>query len=204
MRVLALSRLDGRAPAAARSARSAAKSSASPIPAAASCSPRPRCGSRSGHTTMFVADENGTAAYVLRARAAVSGVGELTQPGTSPVMAGGLLYVYDPSAAGSTSTARARPGRSPSCRAPGPLEQPDRRRRTRGRARGQRQRPHAQRHARDLLGRLERRTSSEQSSQPQLAAGGKARERHARGARVGPRRLPRSWRRAATRPPRRP
>jgi outer membrane protein assembly factor BamB len=52
-----------------------------------------------GRTTVFVADENGTGAYVLRG-------GKLLQawangkPGTSPVMAGGLLYVYDPSGGG--------------------------------------------------------------------------------------------------------
>jgi hypothetical protein len=50
---------------------------------------------RRGRTTVFVADENATAAYVLRRgklfRAWLNPV-----PGTSPVMAGGLLYVYDP------------------------------------------------------------------------------------------------------------
>jgi hypothetical protein len=54
---------------------------------------------RDGRTTVFVADESGTAAYVLRAgrlyRAWENGT-----PGTSPVMAGGLLYVYDLSAGG--------------------------------------------------------------------------------------------------------
>jgi putative pyrroloquinoline-quinone binding quinoprotein len=51
------------------------------------------------HTTVFVADNSGTAAYVSRAgnlfRAWING-----NPGTSPVMAGGLLYVYDPSGGG--------------------------------------------------------------------------------------------------------
>ena len=55
---------------------------------------RPAVWRQGGHTTMFVADENGTAAYVLRDgrlyRAWQNG-----NPGTSPVMAGGLLYVYD-------------------------------------------------------------------------------------------------------------
>ena len=48
---------------------------------------------------MFVADGNATAAYVLRGgllyRAWQNDV-----PGTSPVLAGGLLYVYDPSHGG--------------------------------------------------------------------------------------------------------
>ncbi len=50
-------------------------------------------------TTVFIADENGTAAYVLRGgrlgRAWIN-----SNPGTSPVMAGGLLYVYDLAAGG--------------------------------------------------------------------------------------------------------
>jgi hypothetical protein len=48
---------------------------------------------------VFVADGAGTAAFVLRSghllRAWQNGT-----PGTSPVMAGGLLYVYDPSRGG--------------------------------------------------------------------------------------------------------
>ena len=44
---------------------------------------------------MFVADESGTAAYVLRGGPPVPRLAE-RQPGTSPVIAGGLLYVYDP------------------------------------------------------------------------------------------------------------
>ena len=48
---------------------------------------------------MFVADASGTAAYVLRGgrllRAWQNG-----NAGTSPVLAGGLLYVYDPSRGG--------------------------------------------------------------------------------------------------------
>jgi len=65
-------------------------------PAVWSAAAQARPGAR---TTMFVADGNGTAAYVLRG-------GRLYQawengiPGTSPVMAGGLLYVYDPSGGG--------------------------------------------------------------------------------------------------------
>jgi hypothetical protein len=54
---------------------------------------------RHGQTTMFVADEHGTAAYVLRGGLLYEAWANST-PGTSPVMAGGLLYVYDLSAGG--------------------------------------------------------------------------------------------------------
>ncbi len=48
---------------------------------------------------MFVADEHATAAYVLRA-GRLYRVWQNSTAGTSPVMAGGLLYVYEPSAGG--------------------------------------------------------------------------------------------------------
>jgi outer membrane protein assembly factor BamB len=51
------------------------------------------------HTTVFVADSSGTAAYTLRA-GRLHLLWENSNPGTSPVMAGGLLYVYDPEAGG--------------------------------------------------------------------------------------------------------
>src|SRR5581483_6032827 len=56
----------------------------------------------SGSASVYVADASGTAAY------RVSGSGQATRlvsawsnatPGTSPVVAGGLLYVYDPAGA---------------------------------------------------------------------------------------------------------
>ena len=52
-----------------------------------------------GAITLFVADTDGTGAYLLsggRLRLAW----EVTTDGTSPVVAGGLLYVYDPVAGG--------------------------------------------------------------------------------------------------------
>jgi hypothetical protein len=52
-----------------------------------------------GHTTVFVGDEHATAAYVLR-RGRLQEAWQNGTPGTSPVMAGGLLYVYDPDAGG--------------------------------------------------------------------------------------------------------
>ena len=55
--------------------------------------------SRGARTTMFVAGASGTAAYVLRG-GTLYRAWENGTPGTSPVMAGGLLYVYDPSGGG--------------------------------------------------------------------------------------------------------
>lgn len=48
-------------------------------------------------TYVFVADDSGTAAYALRIRGrpALDRVWSNGSPGTSPVLAGGLLYVYD-------------------------------------------------------------------------------------------------------------
>ena len=54
---------------------------------------------RGARTTMFVAGASGTAAYVLRG-GTLYRAWENGTPGTSPVMAGGLLYVYDPSGGG--------------------------------------------------------------------------------------------------------
>jgi PQQ-like domain len=97
MRVLDLRRLDGHAPSAHESLGGEVQTLSTPgggelftVPAVW------RHGSRS---TVFVADSEGTASFVLRG-------GRLRQlwanstPGTSPVLAGGLLYVYDPSAGG--------------------------------------------------------------------------------------------------------
>jgi outer membrane protein assembly factor BamB len=52
-----------------------------------------------GGSTAFVADKRGTAAYALRGGKLLK-VWENNNAGTSPVMAGGLLYVYDQLAGG--------------------------------------------------------------------------------------------------------
>lgn len=97
MRVLALSRLDGHPP--FSSATLGGEVQQLSIPGGGELWTTPAVWRRHGRTTVFVADESATAAYVLRA-------GRLYQawqngtPGTSPVMAGGLLYVYDPSGGG--------------------------------------------------------------------------------------------------------
>ena len=101
MRVLALSKLDGDPPSSARERAHPLGGEVQrlPIPGGGDLFTAPAVWQRDGRTTMFVADEQGTAAYVLRG-------GSLHQawangnPGTSPVLAGGLLYVYDPSTGG--------------------------------------------------------------------------------------------------------
>jgi hypothetical protein len=101
LRVLALSRLDGRAPAGGvgRRHRLGGEAQRLGIPGGGQLFGAPAVWRAGTSSTMFLADENGTAAYVLRG-------GRLLQawqngkPGTSPVMAGGLLYVYEPSGGG--------------------------------------------------------------------------------------------------------
>jgi outer membrane protein assembly factor BamB len=101
MRVLALSALDGHSPSspAARSHPLGGELERLPTPRGDELFTTPVVWRHGGHTTVFVADNSGTAAYVLRAgllyRAWIN-----ANAGTSPVMAGGLLYVYDPSGGG--------------------------------------------------------------------------------------------------------
>ncbi len=94
-----------------------------------------------GRTTAFLADESGTAAYVLRS-GLLYRAWENSNRRHQPVMAGGLLYVYDLSGGGINVY---RPGSPrPIAKLAGharALEQPDRGRRAHDRARGQRQRP---------------------------------------------------------------
>lgn len=97
MRVLALSRLDGHLPSSPRTLGGEVQQLE--IPGGGELFTAPAVWRRDGRTTMFVADENGTAAYVLRGGRLYSAWKNNT-PGTSPVMAGGLLYVYDPSGGG--------------------------------------------------------------------------------------------------------
>ena len=96
LRVLALSRLDGRPPTGARTRVHPLGGEVQrlSIPGGGELFSAPAVWERNGRTTMFVADEGGTAAYVLRA-GRLYRAWENATPGTSPVMAGGLLYVYD-------------------------------------------------------------------------------------------------------------
>ena len=101
MRVLVLSRLDGHPPSGARAQVHPLGGEVQrlSIPGGGELFTAPAVWQRDGHTTMFVADEHATAAYVLRG-GRLYRAWENTTPGTSPVMAGGLLYVYDPAAGG--------------------------------------------------------------------------------------------------------
>ena len=101
MRVLALSRLDGHPPSNAqpRPHPLGGEVQRLGIPGGGQLFTAPAVWQRGGHTTMFLAGENGTGAYLLRSGRLYLAWQNAT-PGTSPVMAGGLLYVYDPSAGG--------------------------------------------------------------------------------------------------------
>jgi hypothetical protein len=97
MRVLELSRLDGHPPSSPRTLGGEVQRLE--IPGGGELFTAPAVWRRAGRTTTFVAGENGTAAYVLRSGRLYQ-AWENATPGTSPVMAGDLLYVYDPSAGG--------------------------------------------------------------------------------------------------------
>lgn len=98
MRVLSLSRLDGHPPALPN--RLGGEVQLLPLPGGGELFTAPAVWSASGgHITMFVGAEHATAAYALiggRLRL----VWQNSNPGTSPVLAGGLLYVYDPTDGG--------------------------------------------------------------------------------------------------------
>jgi outer membrane protein assembly factor BamB len=101
MRVLALSRLDGHPPTAARQVPRPLGGEVQrlQIPGGGQLFTAPALWRHAGRSTLFVAGENGTGAYVLRG-GRLYRAWQNSTPGTSPVMAGGLLYVYDPSAGG--------------------------------------------------------------------------------------------------------
>jgi hypothetical protein len=101
MRVLALSRLNGhpRSGAPARPHPLGGEVQRLQIPGGGQLFTTPAVWRDGGRSTVFVAGENGTGAYVLRG-GLLYRAWENTTPGTSPVMAGGLLYVYDPSGGG--------------------------------------------------------------------------------------------------------
>jgi hypothetical protein len=93
MRVLDLSRLDGHPP--GGPARLGGEAQTLPTPGDTALFTAPAVWHHGNETTVFVADFDATAAYALRG----GGLHELWEnstPGTSPVMAGGLLYVYEP------------------------------------------------------------------------------------------------------------
>jgi hypothetical protein len=103
MRVLSLSRLDGRAlrrgglGAGGSHERLGGEVPQLPLPGGGMLFTAAAVWRQGAHTTMFVAGEHGTGAYALRG-GRLHVVWQNGTPGTSPVLAGGLLYVFDPEA----------------------------------------------------------------------------------------------------------
>src|SRR5262249_36629158 len=97
LRVLALSRLDGHSPSSPR--RLGGEVQRLSTPGGGELFSAPAVWQKGGHTIAFVADAHGTAAYVLM-RGRLSRAWENGTAGTSPVLAGGLLYVYEPAGGG--------------------------------------------------------------------------------------------------------
>jgi len=106
LRLLSLARLDGRRPAAERGhgGGSAAQRLGGalqrlPLAGGGELFTAPAVWHAGGRTTMFIADEHATAAYVLR-DGRLRRAWESPIAGTSPILAGGLLYVYEPDSGG--------------------------------------------------------------------------------------------------------
>ncbi len=97
MRVLRLPRLNGRRR--SNTKLLGGEAQRLPLPGGGELFTAPAVWRRGGHTTVFVADEHATAAYVLR-RGKLYRAWIANTPGTSPVMVGGLLYVYEPDGGG--------------------------------------------------------------------------------------------------------
>ena len=92
LRVLDLRRLNGRGGA---GPVTGGELQTHPTPGGAGLFSAPAVWQSGGQTWLFVSDFSATAAYVLDGRQ-VHGRWRTGTPGTSPVVAGGLLYVYDP------------------------------------------------------------------------------------------------------------
>lgn len=97
MRVLDLARLDGSAP--GGKARLGGEVQTLQTPGDTELFTAPAVLRHGKQTTVFVADFSATAAYALRG-GRLHQLWENDTPGTSPILAGGLLYVYEPSAGG--------------------------------------------------------------------------------------------------------
>ncbi len=97
MRALSLSRLDGRRP--TRPNRLGGEVQRLALPGGGELFTQAAVWHQGKSTTVFVGGPNATSAFALRkGRLALAWTNG--NPGTSPVMAGGLLYVYDPSGGG--------------------------------------------------------------------------------------------------------
>jgi outer membrane protein assembly factor BamB len=97
MRVLELTRLNGRS--VSSHTLLGGELQRLPLPGGGELFTAPAVWHHDGHTTVFVGDEHATAAYVLR-QGRLQLAWQNETPGTSPVLAGGLLYVYNPNAGG--------------------------------------------------------------------------------------------------------
>jgi hypothetical protein len=97
MRVLDLQALDGHAPSHRRTLGGEVQTF--PTPGHQQLFTQPAVWRHGGTTTVFVADASNTAAYTLRGGKLHARWSNGT-PGTSPIVAGGLLYVYEPSGGG--------------------------------------------------------------------------------------------------------
>jgi outer membrane protein assembly factor BamB len=101
LRVLSLSRMDGyRPPSSGRpQPRLGGAAQTQPLAGGGQLFTAPAVWIHGKRTTVFIGGENATDAYVLQdGRLRLAWQSSL--PGTSPILAGGLLYVYDPAAGG--------------------------------------------------------------------------------------------------------
>ncbi len=97
IRVLRLARLNGRRPGSTR--RLGGEVQRLPTPAGDELFTEPAVWHQGKATTVFIADFSATAAYALR-DGRLHKRWENDTPGTSPILAGGLLYVYEPNGGG--------------------------------------------------------------------------------------------------------
>lgn len=97
MRVLNLARLDGHAPGGKE--RLGGEVQTLETPGNTQLFTVPAVWHHGNQTTVFVADFSATAAYALRG-GRLHQLWENTTPGTSPIVAGGLVYVYEPNGGG--------------------------------------------------------------------------------------------------------
>jgi hypothetical protein len=97
MRVLDLARLDGRAP--GGKPRLGGEVQTLETPGDTQLFTAPAVWHHGKETTVFVADFSATAAYALRG-GRLHKLWQNDTPGTSPIVAGGLVYIYEPTAGG--------------------------------------------------------------------------------------------------------
>jgi PQQ-like domain len=97
LRVLDLAHMDGHAPSSHEVLGGEAQ--ALSLPGGGQLLSEPAVWHHGGRTTVFVGGQNGTSAFALR-DGRLQLLWENGNAGTSPVLAGGLLYVYDPAGGG--------------------------------------------------------------------------------------------------------